>query len=469
METRCSPKSHHAELARVNAALHRHQPDPLGDGGAHDLEHAKRGVRVGEVERRTDMFRESLGGGCGVQAGSTPEEVAGIQVAQRQTRIGYSGVGAALAIARRAGIRAGAVRADVEDATFIHSGDAAAAGAQGVDIDHRSGNLPTGLELLVGDVRDTVFDQRNIRAGPTHVEGDDLWFRQQLSQVRSGADASGRAGQNGAHRHPAGIVDWRNPAVGLHDQHVLQLRVRFEALTQVGQIAAEHRTNVGVDHCRAQSVEFLDLRDHLVGEGGVHIRESALYDFSRLSLVGGIEVREQETNRQRFGSLLNQVFQLLFQRCGVQRAVNDAVRPDPFRYVRPEVAGGQRFHGRHPQVVPVFFQPLAHLQQIAETVGGDQSNLGAFPLHQRVGGDRRAVDHQVGVSQHLLQRQAVRGGSFPQADHDALRRVVGSGRRFEKARPPGFADHHEVCERASDVYPDFVHLGPPRFAGGSRA
>ena len=45
-------------------------------------------------------------------------------------------------------------------------------------------------------------------------------------------------------------------AVGLHDEHVVQLRVCLESPGQVGQVAAEHRADVGVDDGGAQAVEI---------------------------------------------------------------------------------------------------------------------------------------------------------------------------------------------------------------------
>ena len=42
---------------------------------------------------------------------------------------------------------------------------------------------------------------------PAHVEGDQLRFPEQLTDVSGGADASRRAGQNGADGHAAGVVD----------------------------------------------------------------------------------------------------------------------------------------------------------------------------------------------------------------------------------------------------------------------
>ena len=310
VESRGAAESHDGEFARVDPSLDRHQPYALGDGGADHLVHAIRGLHIGEVERPPHILRQGSPGGGGVEAGPAAKEVARIQVPQYQAGIGDGRPLPALAVAGRSGIRPGAFRADVEDTTFIDPRDAASTGAQGVDVDHRGGDLPPGLELLVGDVGNPVLDQRDVGAGAAHVEGDEFGFLQQLADVRGGADASRRAGQDRAHRHAAGVPYGGHSAVGLHDQHVLQLRVRLEPLSQVRQVAAEHRPDVGVDHRGAEAVKLLDLGNDLVGEGGVQVRETLANDFRSLLLVGGVEVGEQETDRQRLGALPDQVLQV---------------------------------------------------------------------------------------------------------------------------------------------------------------
>ena len=276
-----------------------------------------------------------------------------------------------------------------------------------MDVDHRGGDLPPGLELLVGDVGNPVLDQRDVGAGAAHVEGNDfaqascrparLGFLQQLADVRGGADATRRAGQDRAHRHAAGVPYGGHSAVGLHDQHVLQLRVRLEPLSEVRQVAAEHRPDVGVDHRGAEAVELLDLGNDLVGEGGVQVRETLANDFRSLLLVGGVEVGEQETDRQRLSALPDQVLQVFDQGGLVQGPLHLAAGANSLRDANPQVARRQRLGRRHAQVVPVLLQSLPHLQQVAETIGCDEPDRSPFPFHQRVGGNSRPVDHQVRV------------------------------------------------------------------------
>ena len=397
----------------VDTSRHGHQPDTLGNGRADHLVHTVCGLHIRKAQRRSHVPSQGPLGSRGVQGGPASQEIAGVQVSQRQAGVSDRGPHSTPAIAGRARVGTRAFRADMQDPTLVHPGDAAAASAQGMDIDHRRRNLPPCLELLVGNVRHPVLDQRDVRAGAAHVEGDQLVEAtcrpirlrplQQLPDVRRCAHPSRRARQDGPHRHPAGVGYRGHSTVGLHDQHVIQLRVRFEPLAKVREIAAEHRADVGVDHRGAEAVEFLYLWNHLVGEGGVHVGEALPDDFRRPLLVGGIEVREQEADGQGFRPFADQVLQALHQRGLVQRAYHLTVGPYALRDAHPQVAGRQRLHHLHPQVVAVLLQPFPHLQQVAEAVGGEQANGGALALHQRIGSDGRPVNHQVRLPQELLQ------------------------------------------------------------------
>ena len=65
----------------------------------------------------------------------------------------------------------------------------------------------------------------------------------------------------------------------------------------------------------------------------------------------------------------------------------------------PEVARHQRLRRRQAQVVAFGLQPLAHLDDVAVAFGGEHADLGALPLQQRIGGDRRAMDDALGARQ----------------------------------------------------------------------
>ena len=81
---------------------------------------------------------------------------------------------AAAAVAGRAGIGAGAARPDLQRAGVVEPGDAAAAGADHLDVDHRHPHRIAGDDALGGEGRPAGLDQRHIGAGAADIEGDEI-------------------------------------------------------------------------------------------------------------------------------------------------------------------------------------------------------------------------------------------------------------------------------------------------------
>ena len=67
------------------------------------------------------------------------------------------------------------------------------------------------------------------------------------------------------------------------------------------------------------------------------------------------------------------------------------------------------------------------------------------------------MDHQLGRSKELGQRQLVSAGCFLEAGHNAFRRVVRSLRRLEIAGRLTVLYHHEVGEGPSHIDADLEH------------
>ena len=86
----------------------------------------------------------------------------------------------------------------------------------------------------------------------------------------------------------------------------------------------------------------------------------------------------------------------------------------------------QRFGRRQAEVVAFRLQPLAHLDDVAVALRGQQPDLGTLPFQQRIGGDGGAMDHALGLPQQLIQRQVQGGGEVAQPlDHAEA--LVGRG------------------------------------------
>ena len=138
----------HRQAGRA-AAGHQHRVtrvDPLVD---RDVPHGRDHVLVGDGEDRPrgplQRQPERLGHGaldraCGggrVEVQPAAEEVRGIDVPERHCRVGDRRLGPAEAVARRAGLGAGALRTDAQQPAGVDPGDAAAAGTDVLDRDRR--------------------------------------------------------------------------------------------------------------------------------------------------------------------------------------------------------------------------------------------------------------------------------------------------------------------------------------------
>ena len=155
------------------------------------------GQLVGDVRRRSPA-RASAWLDLQVAA----EELLGVEPAQHHLRIGHRRLGAALAVAGRAGIRAGRARADAERVARVDIGDRAAAGADRVDIDHRHQHRQL-RDLGIARVLDpqlAVLDHADVGGGAADVDGDDVLRAARLAGPAPADHAAGGAGEQQADR-----------------------------------------------------------------------------------------------------------------------------------------------------------------------------------------------------------------------------------------------------------------------------
>ncbi len=105
----------------------------------------------------------------------------------------------------------------------------------------------------------------------------------------------------------------------------------------------------------------------------------------------------------------------------IERDLDPAVRPDALAHAESAVARHQLPRRRLAQIVAVVLEPLAHLDDVAMPLGGQQADLRALVLEQRVGRDRGAMHDALGAGEHRRAieaerlRPAVRGRPSPRA------------------------------------------------------
>ena len=179
--------------------------------------------------------------GAEVEPRAAAEEVPGIEIAQDQVGVGHGGGRAALAVARRARLGARALGPDVQDAAGVHPGDRAAARAERDDVEARQRHLLARDRPVRREVRLAVLEERDVGAGPAHVEGDQVALAEEPRAVAAPRHAARRARQHRAGGEPHGVGDRRHAAVRLHDQHRPGVARLDEPLGQAREVARRAR------------------------------------------------------------------------------------------------------------------------------------------------------------------------------------------------------------------------------------
>ncbi len=134
VQPRCAAKGEQRELPGVDAAAHRDEPHPSGHRGVDDAMDALRRREPADPESCGDTVDRGLGGSA-VEMAPAAEKARRIEIAEHQVGVGDGRRVAAGAVAGGTGNRAGALRADMQDAAGIDPGDRAAAGADAGDVE----------------------------------------------------------------------------------------------------------------------------------------------------------------------------------------------------------------------------------------------------------------------------------------------------------------------------------------------
>src|SRR5678815_1599992 len=93
---------------------------------------------------------------------------------QSNLRIGNRRLDAAARVRSRTGIGAGAFRAHFQSARVVHPRDAAAAGADHVDVYHRRLDRIVRHEPARAEQWLAAIDERHVGAGAADIEGDEV-------------------------------------------------------------------------------------------------------------------------------------------------------------------------------------------------------------------------------------------------------------------------------------------------------
>ena len=434
------------DARRTRHVLADHLADPEGSN-----------LRL-QIERRADRGREGVGGGLRVERDAPARELGGVDAPHRQIGVGHRGLRAALAVARWPRLGAGAFRPHGDAAQAVHGGDGAAARADLHHLDHRDAERQAAaLEEAMGAgdlegprrLRLGVVDQADLGGGAAHVEGENAIEPAAAGDVAGEDGAAHRAGFHQAD----GKADCR-PNVGdaaarEHDEERAAEARLAQAKLQIAQVARHDRLHVGVGAGGGEALVLAHLRRHLGRERDPEVRQRVLQDVADPSLVRRVDVGVQEADRGALDTLGGEPGGRGCDRRLVERQDRIARGVEPLGDGETPLPGHQRHRLLHVDVVLLETALRAHLDGIAETLGGDQRGARALALDHRVGGERGAVDDQ----RHLVRGDAARLHRLREALAHAFFGRVGC-RQHLRREPLSPSLEHDIGEGAADIDSD---------------
>ena len=388
-------------------------------------------------------------------------------VAEHRVRIGDRRPLSAPPVARRTGVRSGALRTHQQGA-LTHPGDGAAAGADALHVDHgQTDVVPVPPVPVDRDGGLTVAHDAEVEAGAAHVDGHEVALARRLGGDGGSHHPAGGARAEQGHRMAGHRLGGHDAAGGVHEQELPGVASRSQPVGEVRHVPLDARGDVGVDQRGRRALELGPARQHLVGQRHVgHVGVLVGDDLRRPPLVVGVHEAEQEHHGDRLHA----------ERLEAADPVADGVLVEGQHDVALEVAPlGDRDAGPPPgdgsgsgvgRVPDLLLVDPPHLDLVAVAFGDEQPGGRAVHLDHRVVGSGGAVDHDVEPLAQLTDVEPEAFGQLGKAVHHADRLVVERRRHLVEHDVAGGGDADDVGEGATDVDADAVAAGPVR---GQRA
>src|SRR5262245_56200147 len=453
----------HREVARVEAAVGRH--------ALHDARHRRRrdphdavgGLLDGKTQGLGDLAANRVARALEVEPHLAAEKAGRREPPEHEVRVGDGGRRAAEPIADRARLRARALRPHAERPRRADARDAAAAGADLLDGDHRELHRQALVVAADHRVRGhqhlAVEDHAGLRGGAAHVERDRLVEADRVAE-RARADHA-RRGPGFEHADALALRLSRlvEAAGRLHDEERAVEAFIREMRFDLAEVGLHPRADVGVGRHRGGALELPVLLRELVRGRDVGVREAALEEPLRCELVRGIAVAVKEEDRDRVDALRGDDLARALELGLGERPQHLARARHPLVDLEAERALDERHVLAEEEVVCLRAVDAPDLVDVAEAAGRDERSPSAVPLEERVDRDRRAVEEEV--------RSLERPARLPEAGADAAHdTVIRRQRLAEEERAVRLVEDGDVGERAADVGGDaqrarFVRGGAP--------
>ena len=277
--------------------------------------------------------------------------------------------------------------------------------------------------------------------------------------VARAGDARDGAGIEGEKRRSHRLGNGDRAARALGDLQRVAVAEIGGAPVHAREIAGHQRADVGVERDRRGALVLAPLGHKLRRAGDEEVRRDALDHRLDPLLVLGREEGPEEADRERLHAVCDQSVDRLLSLLLIQFDHHLAEAVHPLRHAFDQVLGHDgvglaalRDVDDEADVAAGEPARAPHdVDNVVVALGGDEPDLGAPLLDDRVGADRGAVgQHRKLAAQHVkrppeLAGDDVEGGDQPFAE------VGRRGGRLASGNAAGLVHHHAVGEGAADV------------------
>ena len=223
---------------------------------------------------------------------------------------------------------------------------------------------------------------------------------------------------------------------------------------EVGDVAMDLRTDVGVDECRRSAFELRGGRHDLVRQGEHHLGPLLAHDLGRALLVHRVGEREQKHHRERLHPLVLEPLDRGSHRRLVERDHDVPLKIEPLGDADAPPPRAERERRRQGGVPDVLLEAAAELDLIAMPLRGQQGRHRTGLRDHRIVGRGGGVHDRFDRGEQVAQRALFACRELFETLHHPARRVGSARRRLVEHERAVGAEQSEVREGAAHIDAD---------------
>ena len=218
--------------------------------------------------------------------------------------------------------------------------------------------------------RPGLTHESTLGGGAAHVERQEIVDLERAPMMGRHQHAGRRARLEQAHRIAPRRRRLHRAAARGHDVEPALEAERRQPLLQAGQIAIDHRLDIGVHGRRGPALELARARQNVARGGDEELRELARDQRARRLFMRRIGEGMQEADRQRLDLLgLDQLGDRGARGREIERGEHAAVIAQALRHLAPIAARDEWRRKTQPQVEHVIAALEAHIERVAKARG----------------------------------------------------------------------------------------------------